>query len=95
MASKGVIHSQFRLQCSNLKADLYRLHVVDDSVCIYSNQIENCGHLFFHCYLYTTQRVAFIAQLREICRADIITNLLLFGSNELDSDGNCQFFLTC
>ena len=46
----------------------------------------------FHCYLYATQRVAFIAWLREICSVDITTNLLLFGSNELDSDVNCQTF---
>ena len=88
----GVIHSQFRMQYSNLKADLYRLHVVDDPVCICSNQIENCEHFFFHCYLYATQHVAFIALLREICSVDITTNLLLFGSNELDSDVNCHIF---
>ena len=88
----GVIHSQFRMQCSNLKGDLYRLHVVGDPVCICSNQIENCEHFFFHCYLYATQRVAFIARLREICSVDITTKLLLFGSNELDSDVNCQIF---
>ena len=68
------------------------LHAVDDPVCICSNQIENCEHFFFHCYLYATQRVAFIARLREICSVDITTNLLLFGSNELDSDVNCQIF---
>ena len=28
----------------------------------------------------------------EICSVDITTNLLLFGSNELDSDVNCQIF---
>ena len=88
----GVIHSQFRMQCSNVKAGLYRLHVKDDAVCVCSNQIENYEHFFFHCYLYATQRVAFIAQLREICSEDITTNLLLFGSNELDSDVDCQIF---
>ena len=62
----GVIHSQFRMQCSNLKDDLHSLHVVDDPVCICSAQIENCEHFFFHCYLYATQRVAFLARLREI-----------------------------
>ena len=56
---QGVIHSQFRMQCSNLKADLYRLHVVDDPVCTCSNQMENCEHFFFRCYLHATQRVYF------------------------------------
>ena len=88
----GVIHCQFRMQYSNLKADLCRLHIVDDPVCVCSNQIENCKHFCFHCYLYATQRVAFIARLSEICSVDIATNLLLFGCNELDSDVNCQIF---
>ena len=87
----GVIHPQFRMQC-NLKGDLHSLHVVDDPVCICSNQIENCEHFFFHCYLYATQRVAFLALLREICSVDIATDLLLFGSNELDTDVNCHIF---
>ena len=43
-------------------------------------------------YLYATQHVAFIARLREICSVDITTNLLLFCSNELDSDVSCQIF---
>ena len=49
-------------------------------------------NIFFHSYLYATQRVAFLARLREICSVDITTDLLLFGSNELDSDVNCQIF---
>ena len=88
----GVILSQFRMQCSNLKGDLHSLRVVGDPVRICSNQIENCEHFFFHCYSYATQRVAFIARLREICSVNITTNLLLFGSNELESDANCQIF---
>ena len=64
----------------------------DDPVCICTNQIENCEHFFFHCYLCATQRVALIARLREICSVDITTNLLLFGSNKLNSDVNYQIF---
>ena len=35
-------------------------------------------------------RVAFTARIREICSEDITSNLLLFGSKELDSDVNSQ-----
>ena len=42
--------------------------------------------------MYASQRVAFMARLREISSVDITTNLLLFGSNELDSDVNCHIF---
>ena len=34
----------------------------------------------------------FLARLMEICSVDITTEMLLFGSNELDSDVNCQIF---
>ena len=58
----GVILSQFRMQCNNVKADLYRLHAIDDPVCVCSNQIENWEHFCFHCCFYATERVAFIGR---------------------------------
>ena len=39
-----------------------------------SGEREMHCHFFFRCYLYATQRVAFIARLREICSVDITTN---------------------
>ena len=87
-----MIRSQFRMQCSNLKADLFRLYVIDDPVWDCSNQVKNCEHFFFPCYLYAIQRAAFITLPRETRNVDIATNLLLFGSNELDSDVNSQIF---
>ena len=49
MASKETRGNSFqcRMQCNNLKGDLHSLHVVDDPVCICSNQTENCEHFFF------------------------------------------------
>ena len=69
-----------------MKAELYGLHVIDDPVCVCSNHAENCEHFFFQCYLYTIQHVAFIARLMELYSVDITTNLLLFGSDDLNSD---------
>ena len=70
----GVIHSQFRMQCSNLKSDLHSLHVVDDPVCICCNQIENCEHFFFSLLFVCISTRCFHAMLREICSVDITTN---------------------
>ena len=89
----GVIHAQFRMKCSNLKAHLFQLHVVDDPYCICSNQIENCEHFFFHCHLYFSFRDQFLASLRLICNDNpITTELLLFGSDELSYEKNRQIF---
>ena len=77
----SIIHAQFRMKFSNLKADLFQRHLVDDPMCICSNQIENCEHFFFHRSLYTTQRRDMLSQLRLLSNGlAITTDLLLFGS---------------
>ena len=89
----AIIHAQFRLRCSNLKADLSSLHVIDDPFCICSNQIEDCEHFFFHCNLYRVQRVTFLQKLNRICTGvTITTDLLLYGNDMLAKDINSQIF---
>ena len=80
------------MKCSNLKADLFRLHVVDDPSCICSKETENCEHFFFHCHLYYTQRLEFLNNIRSICNLNIDTDLLLFGNNILSPDVNYRIF---
>ena len=36
----GLMHSKFRMQHSNLKNNLYRLHVIDDPVCVCSTTLK-------------------------------------------------------
>ena len=82
-----------RMRCSNLKADLFQLHVVDDPLCACSNQIETCDHFFFHCNLYMVQRVKFLIDLKAVCNNILIdTDLLLFGSETLSDDINREIF---
>ena len=89
----GVIHAQFRMKCSNLKSDLKELHVIDDPTCICSGQIENCEHFFFHCHLFTAERINFLTQLRWLCKdIRITTKLLLYGNEDLCVEDNCQIF---
>ncbi len=90
----GIIHAQFRMRCSNLKADLFRLHVADDPRCICSNDIEDCEHFFFHCSLYTAERGKLMAQIQLLCNnVAITTDLLLYGSAELTCEMNKQIFV--
>jgi len=58
-----------------------------------SNQIENCTHFFFHCYLHAIPRERFLEQLRLVCTGvDITTDVLLFGSELLPRDVNVTIF---
>ena len=52
----NVIHAQMRMCCSNLKAHLYLLHVVDDPLCVCSQGVEDNEHFFFVCPLYVVLR---------------------------------------
>ena len=88
----SIIHSQFRLKCSNLKSDLFGLHVIEDPFCICSNQVENCNHFFFHCHLHTLPRARLFDQLRLECNVEITTDLLLYGSDFLSKDCNKKIF---
>lgn len=89
----GIIHAQFRMNCSNLNGHLFSLHVIDDPTCICSNEIENCEHFFFHCHMYIAQRENFLASIREVCNGCPITvNLLLFGNEDLSEVINLQLF---
>ncbi len=90
----GIIHAQFRMRCSNLKADLFQLHVIDNPMCVCSNTREDCEHFFFHCGLYTAERTRFMAQLKLLCNNNVITtNLLLHGSSEYTCKVNQQIFI--
>ncbi len=51
----GIIHAQLRMRCSFLKADFFQHHVIDDPLCICSNDIENCPRKFVRCNLYAVQ----------------------------------------
>jgi len=89
----GIIHAQLRMKCSNLKADLFRLHVIDDPICICSNEIEDCNHFFFHCHMYIVLRVQFLSDLRNICDGlPINVDLLLHGSEHLCDEDNMNIF---
>ena len=86
----NIIHAQLRLKCSNLKAHLYALHVVDDPRCICGGDIEDCRHYFFRCPLYLEQRQALFRELEEICAPSL--NVFLYGDDSKDLETNKLIF---
>ena len=87
----GIIHCQFRLGCSDLKAHLFNLHVVDDPYCICSDLVEDCNHFFFHCRLYEDQRVILFANLAELCPDRIFSiDMLLHGCDNFSDEQNLE-----
>ena len=89
----SIIHAQFRLHCSNLKFHLFSLHVTDNPNCCCSNQIEDCEHFFFKCFLHNIARNQFIEQINLLCTNVVVsTDLLLYGSNMLTIEQNKNLF---
>ena len=52
----SMIHSQLRMQCSNLNADLHKLHVLDFQNCICGYRSEDARHYLLYCPLYDEYR---------------------------------------
>ena len=78
------------MKCSNLKAHLLALHVVDDPICICQNEREDNHHFFFSCPLYYTQRLKLADSLNAI--STFTLEILLNGDDNLDYESNVVLF---
>ena len=87
----NIIHSQFRLQCSDLNSDLYHLHVINNATCICSDKIEDAIHFFFDCPLYREARAQMLNQF-ALLYPQLIVNIdvLLYGSEFLSKYDNVK-----
>ena len=86
----NIIHAQLRMQCSNLKAHLLALHVIDDPICTCHTGIEDTAHFFLHCPLYYTYRLDLMNTVNSVSYFEI--NVLLYGDMELDLEANKHIF---
>ena len=87
---ENVIHAQMRMLCSNLRAHLKHLHVVDDATCICSQSVEDNYHFFFSCPLYVQCRADMLATISQICYPNLET--ILYGNHDLSFDDNVVIF---
>ena len=74
------------MQCSNLKAHLVLLHVVDDPTCSCGTSAEDSNHFFFDCPLYYSHRLKLSNAVNQV--SVFTLNNLLYGDNNLNNDEN-------
>ena len=86
----GLIHSQLRMRCSNLKAHLFNLHVIDSPQCVCMTGIEDCSHYFLTCPLYNTERNKLLHNVQLLCNVSV--DVLLFGNKSLCANENSVLF---
>ena len=82
----NIIHAQLRMNCSNLSAHLYSLHVVNSSACIYCHTAEDTAHYFLDCPRYYAQRMILRNVVTRYTQFDL--NVLLYGDSGIDHDRN-------
>ena len=87
----NVVHAQMRLHCSDLKADLKALHVIDDAMCICNTGVEDCEHYFLYCPLYFTYRQELIISIQKIC-TNYDIDVILYGDKTLPIEKNKELF---
>ena len=87
----NIIHSQLRLQCSNLRAHLFLLHVVDDPQCHCNAEVEDSFHFFMQCPLYHVQRLELTNSIQQLSTFNV--NVLLYGDDALNLELNKTIFL--
>lgn len=88
---KSDIHmTRLRHKCSELKADLFRVNLIDDDMCNCGLGIEDTTHFLFHCPRYNIQRITMFNNL--ISFQPLSLNKLLFGDQSLSISENSQIF---
>ena len=89
----NIKHAQLRMQCSKLNSDLYHLHVVDNPGRMCGHNLEDVNHYLLNCPLYQVPRLLMINKVASIVdRCHINTDLLLYGTDEIPLQGNCDIF---
>ena len=83
---KGMIlHARLRMNCSDLNHHLYLRHLQEDQTCQCGHPVEDTEHFLKNCPLYNEARELYLP-------VDIPTNILLYGNDELNYDGNKDIF---
>ena len=85
----NILHTRLRHQCSSLRADLFRVNLVNDPKCSCGAAIEDSIHYFFECPLYQEVRRRMFCDLRNI---NMNIEILLFGDDTLGTRMNVKIF---
>ena len=79
------------MKCSNLKAHLFNLHVIDSPQCECMIGIEDCYHYLFVCPFYNIERNKLFHDAQQLC--NISLDVLLYGDKSLSLNDNLKLFL--
>jgi hypothetical protein len=81
----NILHTRLQHQCSSLKADLIKIHVVHDPKWSCGSPIEDAIHYFLECQLYNNQRISLFNDLINM-NIEINIETLLFGNDTYNTD---------
>ncbi|CAG2224800.1 unnamed protein product [Mytilus edulis] len=87
---ENILHTKFRHRCSPLKADLYRVNLVNDPSCECGCPLEDSIHVFLECPLYINFRNQLFKNIQHL--ADISIEHILFGTDEITVEQNTILF---
>ena len=73
------LHTRLRQNCSSLKGDLFRWHLIDYCYCNSDNYVENNENYFLHCKLFVNQRNVMLNNIGYL-GLDISINNILYGN---------------
>ena len=79
------------MNCSNLNAHLYSLHVTNNPACSCSHTIEDTAHFFLDGPRYFTQRISLQHSVSRLAEFKVET--LLFGDSKIDYEENVTIML--
>ena len=87
---ENILHTKLRHRCSPLKADLYRVNLVNDPSCECGCPLEDSIHFFLECPLYINFRNQLFKNIQHL--ADISIEHILFGTDEITVEQNTIIF---
>ena len=93
----SLIHPKLRMGCSNLNSDLCNLFVNDNPSCLCGEPRETATHYLLHCPLFANHRLNLLHSISTLplpIGVTVNSNFLLFGSDDLDIETNCNVFRT-
>ena len=88
----NIILAQLRMNCSNLNAHLYSLHVIDSPASGCSYRVEDTAHFVLDCPLHYAQRLSLKNTVTRYSQFRLET--LLYGDDNLDYESNVEIILT-
>ena len=83
----NILHTRLRHQCSSLKADLSRIHVINNYKCNCGASFEDAIHYFLECPLYLSERRTLLSDCDDI---NINIEILLLGNDDYSYDVNSK-----